>query len=242
MPAIIDRTAYRNGVWGDAPLLGRLFDPSFAVWLDEQFTGYNAAATTGDWTLTQATSGTAAIDTTVPGALLIDAGAATDNQGVNLQRLKTAFVPAAGKSLWYETKVTLSAATPPVTRAQLFIGLAASDTTVIAGGAVSTQNHLGFLIADGGLLVSTFSADKAGVATTNTGHTFVPATAVKLGFRFDGAADTVTPYVNGVALTGSAIATANIPKAALFPTYVVQSDGTDRPTLLVEGLRVLQLR
>jgi hypothetical protein len=218
-----------------------MFDPNIAVLLEDNFTSYDAAATTGDYVLTQATTGTAAISTAFPGSLLIDAGATTDNQGANVQRLKSAFIPAANKSIWAEFNVILTATTPPVTRAQLFVGLAESDTTIIASGALSTNNHIGWRIVDGGLLVSLFAAAKAGTATTATGHTFVAATAVKLGFVYDGVADTLQQYINGVA-TGSAIATANIPKVALYPSFVCQSDGTDRPNLIVQGYRILQLR
>lgn len=239
--SILNSPAFRSGVWGNAPLVGRAFDQSLAVWLDEQFVSYDAAATTGDYLATQAAAGTAAVSTTAPGALLIDAGSTTDNQGLNLQRLKTGFVPAANKSIWAEFYVTLTATTPPVTKAQLFIGLAASDTSIIASGAQTTNNRIGWQILDGANLVSSFTCDKAGTASTTTGHTFVAATAVKLGFRYDGVADTVQQYINGVA-TGSAIATANVPKVVMYPSFVCQSDGTDRPNLIVQGYRIMQLR
>lgn len=232
---------YGSGLWRDCPLLEYLHDPSIGVMLDEPFQSYDAAATTGDYVLTQATSGTAAISTAHPGALLIDSGATTDNQGVNLQRLKSAFLPAAGKDIWAEWRVLLTAATPPVTRAQLFVGLAASDTTIIAAGAQSTNNRIGWQILDGALLVSSLTCDKAGVGTTATGHTFVAATAVRLGFKYDGTADTVQQYINGVAV-GTAIATANIPKVAIYPSFVCQSDGTDQPHLVVMPYRIFQLR
>jgi hypothetical protein len=193
------------------------------------------------WTLTQATSGTAAISTAVTGSLLIDAGATTDNQGVNRQALKAAFVPAANKSIWCETFFTLTATTPPVTRAQLYAGLAASDTTIIAAGAMSTNNRMGHMILDGGLLATTFTSDKAGTATTKTGPTLVAATPVRLGFFYDGVADTLQQYVNGVA-SQTAVATANIPKLVVYPSIVCQSDGTDRPNLLLHNMRVFQLR
>ncbi len=235
----INPTAVTN-LWKNCPLWEYVHDPSIGVLLDEKFTEYDAS-TGGEWTLTQSVSGSAAIATTVPGRLSIDAGATTDNQGANLQRLKSTFIPAANKSLWFETKVTLTATTPPVTKAQLFIGMAASDTSIIASGAQSTNNRIGWQILDGALLVSSFTADKAGTGTTATGHTFVAATAVRLGFFYDGVADTLQQYINGVA-TGTAIATANIPKLAIFPSLVVQSDGTDQPILHVDGMRVFQLR
>ena len=64
---------------------------------------------------------------------------------------------------------------------------------------------------------------------------------MRLGFFYDGVADTVQQYIDGVA-TGSAIATTYIPKAAVYPSFVCQSDGTDRPNLIVKGYRVVQLR
>lgn len=232
---------YSTSLWRDCPLLEYLFDPSIGVLLDERWQGYNAAATTGDYALTQATSGSAAISTTIPGALAIDAGATTDNQGANVQRIKSMFIPAAGKDIWAEFNVILTATTPPVTKAQLFVGLAAIDTTIIASGAQSTNNRIGWQILDGALLVSGFTVDKAGTASLTTGHTFVAATAVKLGFKYDGTADTVQQYINGVA-TGSAIATTNIPKLAIYPSFVCQSDGTDQPILVAQPYRIFQLR
>lgn len=239
---LIDPIAYRKGVWGNCPLEEYRLDPSIGVLLDDGFTAYDAAATTGDWVLTQASSGTAAISTTVPGALLIDAGATTQHQGVNLQRTKTAFVPAANKSIWAEFNVLLTATTPPVTKWQGFVGLAAADTTLLPSGALTaTVNAIGWYTLTTENLALTFWSDKAGVNTTKTGTTLVAATAVKLGFRYDGVADTVQQYINGVA-TGTTIATANIPKLVMYPSIVCQSDGTDRPNLLVKGYRVFQLR
>lgn len=231
-------TGYTTGVWRSCPLWEHLFDPSIGVLWDYNATGYDAS---NDWTLTQATSGTAAISTTAPGTLLIDAGATTDNQGTNLQALKAAFLPAANKSIWGEFTVTLTATTPPVTRAQLYVGLAASDTTVIASGAMSTNDHIGWNILDGELLVSKFSCDKAGVRARSTGKTFVAATRTRLGFIYDGVADTVQQYIDGVAV-GTAVATANIPKLVVYPSLVCQSDATDRPNLLLHAARVFQLR
>lgn len=235
---LIDSAAFQAGVWATAPIVESQFDPSIAVVLDEQFVNFDSTDT---YTVTQATSGTAAISTTVPGALLLDAGATTDNQGVNVQRLKTGFVPAANKSIWAEFAVTLTATTPPVTKAQIFIGLAATDTTIIASGAVSVNNRIGWLIGDGGLLVSSFSVDKAGVPSTTTGHTFVAATKVRLGFLYSGVDDTVQQYINGVA-TGSPVATTYIPKLVVYPSFVCQSDATDRPNLIISGYKIIQLR
>ncbi len=151
------------------------------------------------------------------------------------------FIPAANKSIWAEFNVSLTATTPPVTKAQLYVGLAAIDTTIIASGSQSTQNRIGWQIETAGLLVTTFTCDKAGTATTKTGPTLVAATGIRLGFVYDGVADTVQQYVNGVA-SGTAVTTTNIAKLAMYPSFVCQSDGTDEPILNVSGYRIFQLR
>lgn len=234
-------TNYTTGLWRSCPLWEQLFDPSIGVLWDFNATTYDAAATTGDWTLTAATSGTAASATTAPGALLIDAGAATSGQGVNLQALKVPVIPATNKSIWWESDFSITAASPPVTRLQLYVGLAASDTTIIASGAQTTNNRFGVQILTGALLVSQFTSDKAGTATTKTGPTLVDATRIRVGGFYDGAADTFQPFVNGAA-SGAAFATANIAKLVMYPSIVVQADGTDRPTMLLRSFRVYQLR
>lgn len=238
---VLNALYYRTGLWKDCPLLEYIFDPTIGILLDEHWGSYDAEATVGDYVGTAAVSGSAAISATIPGALAIDAGATTDNQGFNLQRVKSMFLPAAGKDIWAEWHILLTATTPPVTRAQLYVGLAAIDTTIIAAGAQSANNRIGWQILDGGLLVTTFTSDKAGVADTRTGPTLAAATAIKLGLKYDGTADTVQQYVNGVA-TGLPIVTANIPKLAIYPSFVCQSDGTDQPILASLGYRVFQLR
>lgn len=230
-------TAYTTGLWKTCPLLEYMHDPSIGVMLDENFVSYNAAATTGDYTLTTATSGSAAISTTYPGALAIDAGAATSTQGCNLQRLKSAFIPAANKSLWAEFRVRMTTTVV----SELFIGLAASDTSIIATSAMSTNNRIGWTsVTDDGVLL--FDADKAGTSLTPIAAATISTSAwLRLGFYYDGAADTVQQYVDGVA-TGAAVATANIPKAAIYPSFVCQAAGTGQPVLNVGGYRVFQLR
>lgn len=237
----LSTTYLTSSLWQTAPLLEYMFDPSIGFMLDENFASYDAAATTGDYLLTQATTGTAVISTTAPGTLFIDAGATTQHQGVNLQRLKAGFLPATNKSIWAEFNISLTATTPPVTKAQFYAGLAASDTTIFASGSQTTNNRIGWQIETTANLATTFTADKAGTATTKTGPTLVAATKIRLGFVYDGAADTLQQYVDGVA-TGTAVATANIAKAVMYPSFVCQSDGTDRPNLNIHGYRIFQLR
>lgn len=233
----------QTNLWKNCPLWEYHHDGEIGVLLDEGFVSYNAQATTGDYTLTQATAGSAAISTAIPGTLAISAGSATAGQGANVQRLKSGFLPAANKSIWFEAKISLTAGTPPVTKWQGFIGLAASDTTILPSGALTgTVNAIGWYTLASQNLALTFWADKAGTNLTRTGTTLVAATNVRLGFFYSGTDDTIQQYINGVA-TGAVIPTANIPKAAMiYPSFVCQSDGTDQPILNVQSYRVFQLR
>jgi len=227
-------TDFLTNLWRTCPQIEYLCDPQIAFQYDEPFHEYDA---TNTWTLTQATAGSAAISVTVPGSLTLDAGSTTAHQGAQIQHKKATFLPAAGKDIWFECSVLLGTALT----GEFFIGLAAVDTTIIASGSMSTNNRIGWTgVAGDGVMV--FDCDKAGTGTTATGVTLSITVRHKLGFYYDGTADTVQQYVDGVA-TGTAIATTYIPKAACInPSFVCQTSGTSQPTMNISGLRVFQLR
>jgi hypothetical protein len=226
--------AYETGVWANCPWASGLCDPGFGFMYDEPFATYDA---TNDWTLTQATSGSAAVSTTIPGALTLNPGAVTAHQGVNLQRKVAAFVPAANKSLWFEVTVILAAGLTT----ECFIGLAEVNTAIVSAGALNTINNIGWssVTGDGVLLFNCGKGSTEGTAIAAvTLSTTVPH---KLGFFYDGKADTVQQYIDGVA-TGAAFATTYIPKVVVYPSFVGQVTGTPQTTLTLSGLRVFQLR
>lgn len=228
-------TAYSGGLWKTCPLLEYQFDPMIGVYLNESWTSYNAQSTTGDYVLTAATSGTGAISTTYPGVLALDAGAATSTQGVNLQRIKSMFLPASGKDIWFEARARMTTTVV----SELFIGLAAIDTSIIAASAQSTNNRIGWTsVTDDGVML--FDCDKAGTGATSAATTISTSAWIRFGFRYDGTADTVQQYIDGVAV-GSPVATTYISKSAMYPSFVCQAAGTGQPVLNI-AYRVFQLR
>lgn len=228
---------YLSNMWKDCPLLEHLHDPSIGVYLREDFQSYDAAATTGDYVLTQSTQGTAAISTAAPGVLELDSNSTTVVQGANLQRVKSVFLPAANKSIWFETKIKI---VDTYDKAEIFVGLSDVETAIIAASANASDNHIGWqCVTDDGVLL--FSAEKAGTGATAAAATIAEDTYIKLGFKYDGVADTVQQYINGVAV-GTAHVTANIPKVAVVPSFVCQSGGTNDPIMHIAGYRVFQLR
>lgn len=229
--------SYPSGLWANCPLLEYLHDPSIGVYLQEDFTSYDAEATNGEYVLTQATAGSAAISTAAPGVLELDSGSSTASQGANLQRVKSVFLPASGKSLWFETSVKI---VDTFDKVEFFVGLSDVETAIIATSANASDNHIGWqCVTTNGVLL--FSSEKAGTGATKAATTLAEDTYVKLGFHYDGTADTVQQYINGVS-TGAVHVTANIPKVALVPSFVCQSDGTNDPIMHIKGYRVFQLR
>lgn len=230
-------TTHTTGLWQTCPLLEYLHDPSIGVLLDESCISYDPEATNGDYVLTQATAGSAAMSTTSPGTLSIDSGSTTSTQGANVQRVKSMFIPAAGKDIWAEFNVSFTGV--GALNVETAIGLFEIDTTVIGSSAVSTSNGIGWTsVTDDGVLL--FNCEKATAAATSDATTIVSGTKVRLGFYVNGVTS-IQQYINGVA-TGSAVATANVPIVAVYPTFVCQSGGTDQPVLHVHGYRVFQLR
>lgn len=222
--------AQGTSLWEDCPILAWVSDPSVGCHFFHDFVGLDKS--TESWIATQATSGTMTAGVLAGGTAALSAGAATDNQGINVQLAGGAFVPTAGKDIWYETRLKCSQVA-----VQFYAGLAVIDTTLIASGAIAHSDSIGFSsVTDDGVLLGNVRASSS--STTTTGTTLVADTYVRLGFKLTGVSS-VTFYVNGVAV-GSAVTT-NIPSAAvLTPSFVCQATGSGTPIVNVDWCRVFQ--
>jgi hypothetical protein len=219
------------GLWASCPLLAILSDPTVGYQFFDHFMGIDKAA--DSWIATQATSGTATAGVLAGGTVALSAGAATDNQGIQLQLAGGAFVPAASKHIWFECRLRQSQLA-----SQFYAGLAVIDTSLIAAGALAHTDSIGFSsVTDDGVLLANTRA--ASASTTSSAHTLVADTFVRLGFVVNGVTS-VTFYVNGTATATTH--TANIPSAAvLTPSFVCQATGSGTPILSVDYVRVVQL-
>jgi hypothetical protein len=229
-------TGYSTSLWRTCPMWEYLFDPFIGTLVDERWNSYDPEATNGEYVLTQATTGAAAISTAAPGVLELDSNSTTSTQGATLQHNKAAFIPAAGKHIWAEFKFKI---VDTYDKVELFVGLSELDTTLIASSANSSANHIGWqCVTDDGVLL--FSAEKAGTGATKAAATIAEDTYIRLGFYVNGVTE-IEQYVNGT-LTGTNHVTANVPIVALFPSFVCQSAGTNDPIMHLQGYRVFQLR
>jgi hypothetical protein len=225
-------------LWESAPSAVVHSDPSPLVYYNNDFLELTIASNTfGGWAFTAATSGSVAQDTTGSGGILkLDAGAVTANQGVNFQLNNVPFAVAAGKPVWYEARVKFTGLTS--LKVQTFIGLAVTNTAIIAAGASADIDRIGFQgITTTGVLASATHSG-AGNLTTGTGLTLVNSTWYRLGFLAQTTG--VDFYVDG-AKVGTTLAT-NIPTAALAPAFVCQANATVQPVLNVDYLRVVGCR
>ena len=228
----IDATS-RTGPFANAPMLEWLSNPNIGVLYHENWASYNA---TDDWTLTQSTTGAAAMSTAASNVLELDSNSTTVVQGANLQRTAGAFVvPVAGTKIYAEFEVKV---VDTFDDCEFFVGLSEADTTVIAASANSSANHIGWqCVTDDGVLL--FTSEKAGTGDTGAAATLAEATYIRLGFVVDGITS-VTQYINGVE-SGTAKATANVPIVKLVPTFVCQSGGTADPIMHIKPFTIFTL-
>ena len=222
-----------TGLWADCPLLEFASNPSIGMMIREDWKGYD---TTDLWTLTQATTGAAAMSTAMSGVLELDSNSTTVTQGANLQMTAGGFiVPVASTKTWAEFSFKI---VDTYDDCELFVGISEADTTLIGTSANSSANHIGWqCVTDDGVLL--FTSEKAGAGDTSTATTLTEAGWVKLGFYVDGIS-TIQQYVNGVA-TGTAHATANCPIVKLIPSFVCQSGGTADPIMHIKPFTIFHL-
>lgn len=227
---------FQTGLWRTAPCLENVCDLPFARDLVESFVSFDDSK---DYTVTQATAGTAAVETDAPfaGVLKIDAASTTAGQGPQVQRHRAPFLPDYG-GIWAEWELFFDEIDNGNMR--FFCGLAALDTTLLSGTSLTTNNHIGWKsLTDDGVLL--FSADKAGATDTRACTTVASQTLIRLGLTYDGMAGTIQQWINGVP-TGAVIAAANIPAVAVFPSFAVHSGGTDQPVVRCVRYRIFHVR
>jgi hypothetical protein len=182
-----------------------------------------------DYVVTNATAGTADVIDGAGGLLELDSASSTINQGVQVQRKVETILPASGVEILMEARVKW---TDAVATLHTFLGLSVLDTTILAGAANTSTDHVGFeSFADADLL---FAGEKVGTrATVADAATMVEDTYIILGFFIDGVTN-VTPLVNGVAGTPIETGSANIPIVELAPSFACHSSGATDPIMTVD--------
>lgn len=227
-----------SGLWADCPAM---FDPqwqNYAYGIFDDFMTFDPTAAAGRWPEAVVGTGTQALlDDTVGGVVQLACQATTDDACEQMTFVSAPFKLAAGKTLWYETRVKITGDV----QSEHSIGLVALGEDLTAVADVYPQDGISFADQDGSLAMA-LTASKNG---TNTGAsagvtTLVSGTWVKLGLKIDGVTS-ITPYINGVA--GTAITATICDDESLAPYFLVRNgDGTTQQKLDVDWIRVVQLR
>jgi hypothetical protein len=227
------------GMWANCPFIDYANGHAVAYRVFEDFTGgLDKTALTGKWTELSVGTGTQALATDVAGGhLLLTCQATTDNACEQATYISDPFKLAAGKTLWYETRITITGDV----QSEHSFGLVALGEDLTAVADVLPADGVSFSTQDASLAVA-LTASKNG---TDTGavaavHTLVSGTAVVFGLLIDGVTS-ITPYIDGVAGTA---ATATIPDdESLAPYFLVRNgDNVTTQILDVDYVKVVQLR
>jgi len=184
----------------------------------------------GDWTITTTEAGagsaTEAITDAVGGVLLLT-NAAGDNDLDSLQLVGESILPAVGKNIWFEARLSISDAT----QSDALVGLVVTDTTPLAHA-----DGIVFRKDDGNTEWDFASTDTsvtdedsaAGVATTGY---------IKLGFKVTGT-DQIDYWINDVKI-GS---TNTVPTTEMRLTIHMQNGEAVAKTMSVDYVRMVQER
>ena len=230
---------YSPLIWDQIPVEDIQKDPNLGIVYENDFLNAENLATGEGWTITQVTSGTLSLSASEEGGALVfdSAGNASADDGVQAQLLNCRVLPKAGRKIAFEARVKMNDATD-----QYFLGLCATDTTIIASGVIDdASDKCGFFhhAASTDNKISAVSARTTSEEIDADVANNVDATYVKLGFVIDGLTS-VTWYVNGVAV-GTVVDANDIPNAAMCLSGVAQIEGTGADAeMTVDWVRVAQ--
>jgi hypothetical protein len=202
-----------------------------------------------DWIQTEVTSGLTARSEVSGGVLRVSSEAsASANDGLTVMYRATPFIPADGKTIWFEARVAMTNIDAAAgAEDQFFIGLCDTITSALPLGVVDdTVDKIAFFHHDGTTTATLSFITADGIAeeiTTSAATGLVTGTFVKLGFKCEmsGTNQIVTPYVNNVPGTPH-ITEASLPDGTgMGICFAAVSEGTTTALLDVDWVRVAQL-
>lgn len=152
-----------------------------------------------------------------------------------------AFVPAADKDIWFETRVrSTNLGTAQI---NLFFGLVRPVAAILLadnGGAIPNQNYLGFVVRDGGAVYS-FMGDKAGVQTITASAIALDTNYHTFGFYLKGVS-TLIPYIDGTPYPAlSPVLATRLPVVGLMPALCIKAGNTFAEVLTPDYIVAVQL-
>ncbi len=205
---------------------------AFAPEYVEQFFDFTevAADATNLYTVVKDSSATVAIAAdTANGRLLLTSAATTDDDGASIQGNEI-WLPAAGRTIWFEALLQGSS----VADMDIFVGLSQNFATN-PEAVLTASNRIGFQVNDGdaSILCKTEAADTE--TSTDSGVDMVNATDIRLGFKVIGTT-LVEFYVNRNLVASH---TTNIPTTEMaFAAFELSGSITGTRSMSIDYLGV----
>ena len=197
--------------------------------------GYKSTTVFDGWTTTVigGGGGTLVLLDRVGGWLQL-ISAAVEDQGIQMQSLGEAFLPAADRDIHFGCSIRSN----DVTENDIFVGLSATNATLVSA---PDADLIGYWTHDGDANLDFQVQSTAGaVAAVDTGVDLADNTAIELGFMVNGLTSVKT-YINGVEDTTFAIAAvADIPLVELRPSFAVLTGEAVANTLEIDWFSIVQ--
>ncbi len=249
-----------TALWADCPVLEMTLDPTIGIHYFNDYVerlGGGQQSLTGtstneisDWIQTEITSGLTERSEVAGGVLRVSSEAhASANDGLTVMYRATPFIPADGKTIWFEARVAMTNIDAAAgAEDQFFVGLCDVITSALPAGVIDdTVDKVGFFHHDGSITATLSFITEDGDTeeiTASAATALVTGDFVKLGFKIEmvGAAETITPYVNGVAGTPH-VTEASLPVGVgMGICFAAVSEGTTTALLDIDWVRVAQLK
>jgi hypothetical protein len=168
------------------------------------------------------------------GTKAIITSAAAENDGINAQLIGTPFQLAANKPCYFGAKVTLNHATRP----DFFVGLASTDTTIIAAHALDVgASAVGWYnLSTGAGALTAYNEIHADIVATASGDT-LDTNAHVYEFLYDGSGNLDFYFDRAWKARHSTF----VPTVVLAPSIVLQNGTAHALTAAVEWMRCIQI-
>jgi hypothetical protein len=187
--------------------------------------------TAGNWTVTNAATGTIALTDADGGVLLV-----TNNTGatdsITLQKVGASFLLEAGKPALFKARVKASDAT----QCTLVLGLCITDTTPI-----DATDGIFFTKADDVTAITALCRKNATTGSTSLAAGTLTTDFITLGWYYDGKS-TVTVYVNDVSVGSMDGSSSFLPDTELTPTIFFANGSAGAKNLQVDYLLAAKKR
>lgn len=189
--------------------------------------------TSGQWTVTESDAAATQATTDSHGGVLLLTNGAADAADMTLQLGEVAgesIACAAGRTVWFETRLSISDAT----QSNIVVGLHVTDTSPLAS---APADGIYFRKDDGDTNIDCVARNTS-AESVEAGVTTIGTTMIKLGFKVVGTSQ-IQFWVNDVL---EATLTTNIPTTEIRPSFTIRNGEAVAKTMSIDYVCIAATR